>query len=212
MPFVACCGLLLPGMAEARTVFVNGAVAKPGKGGSWSTAFKYLRDALDQTRSGDVIYVAKGTYYPDDGESAFYGDREMSFELSGQKIYGGFAGTETTLSQRNPAVNLTSLSGAIWDGENASDFYSLHVMTVTKDSALDGVIVEDGHANGGHVWNYPNIGSYDEGGACYVESGNTLTLANCTFRNNLALADGGAIMIEDRKGKVIASNCLFEGN
>ncbi|RYD17731.1 MAG: choice-of-anchor D domain-containing protein, partial [Verrucomicrobiaceae bacterium] len=39
-----------------------------------------------------------------------------------------------------------------------------------------------------------------------------LTLANCTFRNNLALADGGAIMIEDRKGKVIASNCLFEGN
>lgn len=212
MPFVACCGLLLPGVADAKTVFVNGAISKPGKGANWSTAFKYLRDALEQSSPGDQIFLAKGTYFPDDGETASFGDREMSFEVKGQKIYGGFNGTETSLSQRNPSVNTTTLSGAIWGGANASDFYSLHVVTVAKDSALDGLIVEDGHANGGHVWNYPNISSDDEGGGCYVESGNTLTLTNCTFRNNLALADGGAIMIEDRKGKVIASNCTFQGN
>lgn len=213
LPFAACFGmLLLPGVADAKTVFVNGSITKPGNGTSWSTAFKYLRDALDQTSTGDQIYVAKGTYFPDDGKSGFFGDREMSFELNGQKIYGGYAGTGANPSQRNPSVNTTILSGAIWGGANASDFYSLHVVTVEKNSTLDGVIVEDGHANGGHVWNYPNIGSYDEGGGCYVESGNTLTLANCTFRNNRALADGGAIMIEGRKGKVIASNCTFEGN
>ena len=123
LPFATCLGILLiPGVVEAKTVYVNGSIVKAGKGTSWSTAFKYLRDALDQTTAGDQIFVAKGTYFPDDGESGFFGDREMSFELNGQKIYGGYAGTGANPSQRNPAVNKTVLSGAIWGGANASDF------------------------------------------------------------------------------------------
>ncbi len=41
-------------------------------------------------------------------------DRTISFELkNGVAIYGGFAGTETLRTQRNPATNVTVLSGDI---------------------------------------------------------------------------------------------------
>lgn len=204
--------VLASGNLTAKTVYVNGKASASGNGTSWSRAYKYLRDALDHTRADDKILVAKGTYYPDDGESGSFGDREFSFELKGQKIYGGFAGTESNIAQRNPKTNPTILSGAIWSGDNASDFASLHVVVVHQDSVLDGLIVEDGHANGGHSWNYPIIQEFDQGGGCRVDAGRILTLNDCTFRNNRALADGGAIYLVGDLGKVVATNCTFHQN
>ena len=198
--------------AQAKTVYVNGSVTKPGKGTSWAGAYKYLRDALDHSSSADVIYVAKGTYYPDEGESGSFGDREDSFELKGQKIYGGFAGTESAPDQRNPQANVTVLSGAIWDRPGEDVYWSLHVVMVKQSSLLDGLTVANGHANGASSWNYPNITSYDEGGGCYVQSGAVLTLSGCAFRENRALMNGGAIAVKDTTAKVIANNCIFERN
>lgn len=198
--------------AHAKTVYVNGAVSKPGSGTSWSSAYKYLRDALDQSSSADLIYVAKGTYYPDDGASGDFGNREKSFELKGQRVYGGFAGTETSLSQRNTKANPTVLSGAIWDLAGEDVYWSLHVVFVSASSTLDGFTVEKGHASGSNSWNYPAYNPYDEGGGCYVSAGKVLTLSGCNFRNNRALSFGGAIMVEDDSGKVVANDCVFEGN
>lgn len=191
---------------------MNGAISKPGNGTSWAGAYKYLRDALDHSSSKDVIYLAKGIYYPDDGASGNFGDREDSFELKGQKIYGGFAGRETTLEQRNPQANVTVLSGAIWDQEDEDVYWSLHVVMVNRSSLLDGVTVADGRANGASVWNYPDISEYDEGGGCYVQGGATLTLSGCVFVGNQALRYGGAIAVKDNTGKVVATNCVFERN
>src|SRR5687768_8384881 len=87
--------------ADAKIIYVNGADATPGNGTTWAASFKYLQDALKVAVAGDSIYMAKGTYYPDEGKDVFGGDRELSFEINGLKIYGGFAGTETSLSQRN---------------------------------------------------------------------------------------------------------------
>jgi predicted outer membrane repeat protein len=204
--------LVLMGPLAAKTVYVDGKVGSSGKGTSWSTAYKFLGDALDKTGPGDQIFVAKGTYFPDDGATALFGSREESFELRGQRVFGGFAGTESSLSQRNVAANPTILSGAIWTGNNADDFRSLHVVKVFRDSTLDGLIVENGHANGGHSWNYPNVTEYDRGGGCYVKAGAVLTLGNCVFRNNKALADGGAIYLEAGAGKVVARDCGFQQN
>lgn len=199
-------------VAQAKTVYVNGAISRPGSGTSWATAYKYLRDALDHSSSADTIYVAKGTYYPDDGASADFGNREESFELNGQRIYGGFAGTETSPSQRIPKTNSTILSGAIWGLDGEDVYWSLHVVTVNASSTLDGFTVEKGHANGADSWNYPPYDPYDEGGGCYVSAGKVLTLSGCTFRNNRALSFGGAIMVEDGSGRVVASDCVFEDN
>lgn len=211
-PALIACLILGSGAAQAKTVYVNRAVATPGKGTSWSDAYRYLRDALDHSASGDQIYLAKGTYYPDDGETGDYGNREMSFELKGQKIYGGFAGSGANPSQRNSGANPTILSGAIWDDAGEDVYWSLHVVVSNQNSTLDGLIVEKGHASGADSWAYPRVASYDEGGGCYVTAGKTLTLNSCTFRNNRALENGGAIMVEDNAGKVIATNCRFENN
>jgi predicted outer membrane repeat protein len=204
--------LLCTDIMHAKTVYVNGAVAASGKGDSWSTAYKYLRDALDNTAFPDNIFVARGTYFPDDGKSGSFGKREFAFELNGQNVYGGFAGNETSLAQRNIQANPTSLSGAIWDQPGEDVYWSLHVVVVSNNSTLDGVIVENGHASGADSWNYPNVTSYDEGGGCYVKAGKVITLSNCVFRNNRALSYGGAIMVENSTGKVIATDCSFENN
>ena len=210
--FVTVSVVLGVGSAGAKTIFVNSAVAQPGDGTTWVGAYKYLRDALDHSTSKDVIYLAKGVYYPDDGASGNFGDRQDSFELKGQKIYGGFAGSETTLEQRNPRTNVTVLSGAIWDGPDEDVYWSLHVVMVNQSSFLDGVTVADGRANGASVWSYPGISEHDEGGGCYVQSGVTLTLSGCNFVRNRSFKSGGAIAVKDNTGKVVATNCLFERN
>lgn len=204
---------LAAGAAEAKVVYVNAAAATTtGDGSSWASSYKYLQDALDHSSAIDTIYLAKGTYYPDDGAKAKFGDREESFVLKGQALYGGFAGTETSPSQRNPQANLTVLSGAIWDRPNEDVYWSLHVVVINENSTLDSLTVANGNANGADIWNFPIVSQFDEGGGCYIKSAKSVTLTNCIFRGNRALQYGGAIAVQDTTGKVIASDCLFEGN
>ncbi|MES2922803.1 MAG: choice-of-anchor D domain-containing protein [Verrucomicrobiota bacterium] len=201
--------LLGSAAADAKIIYVNGAIAAPGNGTNWTKSYKYLRDGLDASAPGDVIYLAQGTYYPDDGSSGEFGNRELAFDLEGVKVYGGFNGTETNLNQRNPLVNVTTLSGGIWDSDV---YWSLHVVEVLESSTLDGVKVEKGNAQGRASWNFPGIDAYDQGGGCYVNAGKTITLQNCIFTNNRALSFGGAIMVADTTGGVVATNCVFEFN
>src|SRR5689334_24327169 len=78
----------------------------------------------------------------------------VSFSLkSGVAIYGGFAGTETQLSQRNPATNVTVLSGDLNGDDNSftnNGENSLHVVTaISTDSSaiLDGFRIGHGNAD-----------------------------------------------------------------
>ena len=198
--------------ADAKTVYVNDDIVTAGDGSTWGKAFKYLRDALDATVAGDQIFLTAGVYYPDDGKTGDFGNRELAFDLDGQLIFGGFVGTETSLAQRDPELNVTVLSGAIWNQTGDDVYWSLHVTVASDSSTLDGVTVESGNASGSDSWNYPGVAFYDEGGGCYLRSGKTLTLNDCIFRDNRALSFGGAIRIESDNGKVVATDCLFQDN
>lgn len=211
---------------DAKVVYVNDDIVTPGDGSTWSKAFKYLRDALDNTVAGDQIYLTAGVYYPDDGKSAEGIDdlrrRELAFELEGQLIYGGFVGTETSITQRNPELNETVLSGDIWGwlGAGNETYRSLHVIVAFDSSTLDGVTVERGNANGTDWWSYPTLPFYDRGGACFLSKGKILTLNNCAFYENWALEYGGAIMVEGSElddyttqtPHVVATDCVFGDN
>ena len=73
---------------------------------SWATAFTHVQDALALVTRGDEIWVAEGTYYPDEGAGQSDNDRSATFQLvSNVGVYGGFAATETMRSERNPAVH-----------------------------------------------------------------------------------------------------------
>ena len=69
-------------------------------GQSWTTAYKYLQDALDEAAVTPItsICVAKGTYYPDEDKDNGHVNniRTETFNLvEGMEIYGGFSDTGT---------------------------------------------------------------------------------------------------------------------
>ena len=67
--------------------------------------------------SGDEVWVAAGTYKPTGGA-----DQTISFNPpAGVKIYGGFAGTETSRGQRDWITNKTILSGDLQGNDNANN-------------------------------------------------------------------------------------------
>ena len=145
-------------------------------GTSWTDAFTSLQTALGVAVSGDQIWVAKGTYYPTTGT-----DQTISFSLkTGVAMYGGFAGTETLLSQRKPTVNITFLSGDIGAaGVNTDNSNHVVVGSFTTSSAiLDGFKIVGGfNCSGG-------------AGGIYIDTGSP-TLRNLTLSNNTGFFGGG---------------------
>jgi len=62
-------------------------------------AFPAVQRALDVAGDGDHIWVAAGTYF------------ENITVTNGVALYGGFAGTESTLNQRDWTNHLSILDG-----------------------------------------------------------------------------------------------------
>ena len=99
----------------SSTTFFVDQTATEGKndGSSWEDAFLDLTEALSTADPGDQIWVAAGLYTPPNAQSSFnLGD--------GIALYGGFAGGESDLSERDWLNNLTILSGDV-DGDDKAE-------------------------------------------------------------------------------------------
>ena len=125
-----------------------------GNGTSWSTAFRYLQDALLVVGDGDEIHVAGGTYTPDRDEAGQVtpSDPAASFQLvSGVGVYGGFAGLDDPDAPdvRNLAIYVTILSGDLngddvpGGGGGASDCCEAHAGAGCEDSACQDEVCAD---------------------------------------------------------------------
>ncbi len=194
-------------------------------GSSWANGYLYLQFALGNPGCTE-IWVKAGYYFPGFSQTSTFGIP------AGVALYGGFAGTETMRSQRNPAVNLTILTGDIdlndvnLDGnrvdETTADIRgnnAYHVVTfdgvstsVTSSTVLDGFTITGGEATTG---SFPN----NTGGGIFCRS-STLghqcspTLANLTFSGNLA-NNAGAIFASGEaggNGSPSLTNVTFSGN
>ncbi|OAQ39187.1 hypothetical protein A5893_11005 [Pedobacter psychrophilus] len=166
-------------------------------GTTWATAYKTVQKALDVAIASDEIWVASGTYVPTKNiaGTAVTNAADNTFYITKNiKLYGGFAGTETNISQRIAGSNITTLSGDM----NADDDYSnnaYHVMVISSTTSngailntcvIDGLTITKGNAFGGALF---NLG----GGLLVIADGNNETspqISNCIFQSNRAQIAG----------------------
>lgn len=199
-------------------IFVRpGADPDLANGYTWATAYPDLNDALLQAFYGDEIWVAGGTYLPTGG-----GNRMLSFTLpGGVKMYGGFAGTETSKQQRDWVEHPTILSGDIGaPGEAADNSYCiLYAAQTDSTTTVDGFIFEHGNANNPDDVSVFSHERTQSGAAIYLMGqGNGkfayLRLNNCIFRYNHSDYYGAVYANGRDNGRsgVWTRNCEFYQN
>nr|WP_295927840.1 choice-of-anchor Q domain-containing protein [uncultured Dyadobacter sp.] len=195
-------------------VYVAADAPAGGDGHTWGTALNNLNEGILAAGTGQMqrdIWVKEGIYRPDrTGAGApTPGSRTNTFFLNyNLKIYGGFAGNETSIAQRKAGIYQTILSGDIGAASNASDNV-YHVITANAGhSRLDGLIIEGGNADG-------EGGNSNGAGLLEYPAGNANTMVvNCVFRNNHATGNGGAVYVAVEGSYAVGNfvQCVFYGN
>lgn len=205
----------LAGNVSAGTIYVDANAATGGDGTTWGTAYKYLQDALYKPPvSGDEIWVAEGTYKPDqdEGSNVTPGDRMTTFELKdGVSIYGGFPIGGGTWEERDTNLYETILSGDI-NGDDGPNFannsensYNVtHIGWSSGTTVLDGFTIRGGNAD--------VLGSIrtSNGAGLHNEAGGDTILVNCTLTENKACYSAGVFVWLSSNSQFI--NCTFSYN
>ncbi|HUU82251.1 MAG TPA: sialidase family protein, partial [Phycisphaerae bacterium] len=199
----------VPDECEVPTLFVQQSAAGANYGTTWTDPYNDLQDALRVAGSPGAavteIWVAAGTYYPDAGT----GERDRSFVLkNGLALYGGFAGGESSISERDPAANPAVLNGDLAGDDtralptNEENSYHVVVSSGTDASAiLDGFVITGGNADSAA---FPHF----NGGGILNDTGSP-TINDCAIVANTAISGGG---MHNDDGAPAVTNCLFGGN
>ena len=199
-------------MATIRYVSASGDGTKDGSSWINAAAGNTLQAIINSSVANDEVWVKSGTYYP-----TATTDRIISFSMkNGVFIYGGFAGTETLLTQRNLRCGpISILSGEIGLAGNTDNSY--HVISngsgLNNTAILDGFVIRDAYDNravsnsaglGGGIY---NNGS-GAGGVC------SPTIRNCVIINNYATFGGGIFNSGYNGGNAnpIITNCIIANN
>ncbi len=203
---------LLTTPAQAAVWYVR-AEAVGGDGTTWSLAFNNIQSAVDIATSSDQIWIKRGTY-------ALSAQINVNGE---EKLYGGFAGTETQLDQRNWKTNVT-----IIDGQNSVRCISIAGAVGGDGALIDGFTITRGKTSGpggginigagaaptiNHCIISSNHAGGDGGGICNTTI--SPLIYNCQFRSNTATGEGGAIHNESSPqiaSSPVIVNCTFLGN
>jgi len=208
-----------------------------GIGNSWSSAVGELADALKAAKTNtDIkeIWVAGGTYQPmyspaDNNFGNADGRNNAFLLVKDVKVYGGFAGTETALAQRDLSIvaNKTTLSGDYNDNDVLTGYGNALNISNNSENArqvlisvgdigtavLDGFTIKGGNADGGNLpaINAQTILVSSWGGGLYVYNSPTLALNYIQFVGNKA-STGGAMAVGGSNAAPKIENVAFTQN
>jgi hypothetical protein len=194
-----------------------------GHGGSWADPFIYLYNALVPKPCNDLfdVYVSGGYTDPEDKQPVNVGivnsskakvsqirDASTIFDFfsipSGMRIYGGFAGNEKNINERNPqeifGLNQTTLSGDLGVNDIQFNFNSnredntdyVLKMENSSNTVFDGFMVKGGYFSGLRIDNSSNI-----------------KINNCRFIDNYATSNGALLISQS---SIAVTNSIFAGN
>ncbi|WP_315818508.1 hypothetical protein [Paraflavitalea speifideaquila] len=158
-------------------LYVNKNNPTPGDGSSWTSAMSELADALRWAKSKEAnwtsadplqIWVAGGTYNPhyspaDDNFGKVDSLNNAFLLVKNVKLYGGFGGTEATLSDRNLSLTFQkSILSGDYDNDdiitgsgidlaiNKNKLNTCHVVIASGDvgdALLDGFTITGGNGD-----------------------------------------------------------------
>ncbi|WP_304141327.1 T9SS type A sorting domain-containing protein [Mesoflavibacter zeaxanthinifaciens] len=191
--------------------YVDANATGANDGSSWSDAFTNVTDALALTNLNDAVWVAKGTYTLADKNTP------IAVNTDEVDIIGGFAGTETTLADRDlTAIHTTNatiftgdINGDDIDGDfssnktdNAERLFELRTSNVT----FDGIIFEN-------IYDTSLSGGIEENGVIFIPNNlnaNNLKIKNSVFRNNYS--NGYLLKIRKFNLGLLIENTKFINN
>lgn len=199
--------------AKAQTIiYVDADATGNNNGSTWASAYTNLEDALyNNGVTGAQIWIAEGTYTP------YYSNSVFDIR-HGEKLYGGFNGTETSISQRDPAQNVTILSGDVYHDDSLGNYYNNAQRVIRVDPfdpyntlngeevvILDGLTISDAYsttaAGGGLGTDYPGV--YQKG----------IRIYNCIFENNTNRYQSAFNFYTSYSDPVLeVSNSIFRNN
>lgn len=151
-----------------------------------------LQTALAGVTTGDEIWVAAGVYTPGTARS------DTFLLVEDVAVYGGFLGVEESREARNPAANLTILSGDKDHDDSQTPILTnpatvtgnmnnnYHVVTGANGATLDGFTITAGNANGLMP---------DNGGGGIIILDANVQLTDLVFIGNRSLNSGGGLFI-----------------
>jgi len=127
---VPAIGLLIALNCQGRIIYVDGGlITDPVPDGlTWATAFSSVQDGINLAVDGDEVWVAAATYF-----------ENLSLK-SGVALYGGFAGIESALDERNWTNNVCVL-----DGRQTNSVVIIEP-GATNTTRLDGFTIQNGRA------------------------------------------------------------------
>ncbi len=212
----------LPRVIQSQTIYVNSNLAINGNGTSWGSAFNNLQSAIDLASSTNQIWLVAGTYLPSKdttGNASPADNRTKTFFINKNvQIYGGFLGSESLISQANPTLNQTILSGDIGTVADSTD-NAYHVAIISSWSnnidnscILSGITITKGLADGLPA-EFRNLGGAIYFNATRVGKTTSPIFNTCSFVSNNARS-GGACYFNIAGNTVSPKfiNCVFKNN
>lgn len=192
---------------HSQITYVKQDATGAGDGTSWSDAYTNLHEALSFVESGE-IWVASGIYttYTD---SDFFIDRPLA-------LYGGFAGTESSLEERDFEANLTVLSADVEGDDLPGEFEqnradnSAHVIFIFS-SGPEAVIIDGFTISGGHASLTDDIFFPEWAGGGLFTFGR-IQVENCHFTGNQARSGACIAIYGETASLSTIRNSTFEGN
>ncbi|NLE57552.1 MAG: hypothetical protein GX616_04275, partial [Planctomycetes bacterium] len=171
---------LITASASAKTVYVSKAGNNTNDGLTWQTAKLTVQEGLNTAVADDQVWVAAGTYV-----------ENITLKL-GVALYGGFAGNETELAQRDWTTNKSILDG------NQAGSVVTSPAGATSTTRIDGFTIRNGKGTGSNP--------RQNAGGIYCSSSSPM-IANNTISSNTTQGLGGGIFCSSSSA-IIVNNLL----